>query len=333
MDSIEKVHRRGVDVETAFTAGVRQAGANARAPGAGSGGVGSRSSSSKVGPGMSPTTRGISGRAKALIRPPFVRLRRFLLAPLQKDLSEQLGDIRAEIGAIKRSGPPVAIPTPDGNVLLRTSVGFVLSSTADLRALARLIESGEFEPGNRLLIERLSGPGTVFVDVEADLGLHAIAAARAMRGEGRVYAFTATEVSAALLRESVRINGLDEMVDVRVIAASLDDALADAPPVGLLRIGARGSAQEVLNAARFVIERNPEIAVIAEVRPAQLAREGQSLTAWFGEFERFGFEFRAIDQDSGRLWIRTMASLNGVEAVNLLFARPDARAWLRGGPA
>jgi hypothetical protein len=123
------------------------------------------------------------------------------------------------------------------------------------------------------------------------------------------------------------------LVEVRVFAATLDEALTDAPPVSLMRIGVEGPVLEVLNGARSVIERNPEIAVMAELQPSQLAREGHSLPDWFAQFQGFGFEFRVIDQGTGRLWNRTVASLDPVESANLLFARPDARAWLRGGPA
>ncbi len=327
-DGIEKVHRKGVDIETAFTAGVRQASAIPPKPGDGSSGSGARSSTGTVPTPVSSMTGRIWNRAKAILRRPFVRLRRFFLAPLR----EELGQIRGEIEAIKRAGGRVAIPTSDGNVLVRTAVGYVLCSTADLGALTKLIETGELEPGTRLLIERLTGPNSVFVDAGANLGLYTIAAARAMQGDGRVHAFAVGDAPAALLRETARINGLTELVEVRRVGRSLDEDLRDTP-VTLMLIDVEGTPTQALDGARSIIERNPEVAIIVELRPPQIAREGGSLADWFGQFQGLGLAFRVIDAESGRLWNRTIASLEGVESVRLLFARPAARAWLRAGPA
>lgn len=330
-DGIEKVHRKGVDIETAFTAGVRQASAIPPKPGDGSsrsGGSGARSSTGTVAPQVSSMTARIWKRAKGILRRPFVRLRRFFLAPLR----EELGQIHGEIEAIKRAGGRVAIPTSDGNVLVRTAVGYVLCSTTDLGALTTLIETGELEPGTRLLVERLTGPGSVFVDAGGNLGLYMIAAARAMRGDGRVHAFAVGDAPAAVLRETARINGLTDIVEVRQVGQSLDRELGDAP-VNLMLLDVAGTPTQALDGARSIIERNPEVAIIVELRPAEIAREGGSLADWFGEFQRLGLAFRVIDGKSGRLWNRTIASLEGVESVRLLFARPAARAWLHAGPA
>jgi FkbM family methyltransferase len=299
-------------------------------------------------------------------RPLLVRLRRFLLAPIE----EELHQMRGQIEEVRQAAARVAVPTQDGNVLVRTTVGYVLCSTTDLGTLAPLVETGELERGTRLVIERVVGPGAVFVDVGANLGLHTLAAGHAMRGRGRIHAFEPFAPTAALLRETVQINGLSDVVQIHQVAASdhmgrqklflgavsghhslfplgtseaqetesvevelvrLDDALADTAPVDLIKIDVEGAELDVLDGARSTIERSPEIALVVEFGPAHLARVGHSVPEWFARFESLGLVFRAIDND-GRLMDRTIASLEDVESVNLLFARPDARAWIRAGP-
>jgi FkbM family methyltransferase len=275
---------------------------------------------------------------------------------------------QAAASASEAAARRVAVACGPDKVLVRTDVGYILCSAADLGTLAMLIESGGIERGTRLLIQRLIGPGDVFVDVGANLGLHTLAAARAMGGRGRIYAFEPFGQTASLLRESVLINGFASIVEVREEAASdhagrqplfvgvvsghhslfplimptgrdatsvevslarLDDALADAPPVTLVKIDAEGAELEVLEGATSIVQGNPEIALIVEFGPSHLGRAGHSVREWFARFEGLGLAFREIDEETGRLSERAIETLAEVQSVNLLFARPGAHAWLR----
>jgi FkbM family methyltransferase len=277
--------------------------------------------------------------------------------------SAQAAATFAEAGARR-----VAIASGPDRVLVRTDVGYILCSAADLGTLAMLVEQGGIERGTRLLIERLVKPGEVFVDVGANLGLHTLAAARAMGGRGRIFAFEPFAQTASLLRESVLINGFSDIVEILEVALSdhagrqplflgvvsghhslfpltmppgwdassvdvplvrLDDVLADALPIDLIKIDAEGAELAVLGGSTAVIERSAEIALIVEFGPSHLGRAGHSVSEWFSAFESLGFVFREIDSETGRLIPRSIETLEGVYSANLLFARPGARVWLR----
>lgn len=369
MGELDRVHRSGVDMEVALTANLKKAQSDTvttrprRSPRLGRSLA--RSFVNRLRLPLGPRSGGFPARAKLLARPYLVPLRRFLLAPVE----EELHHMRREMEELRQAASRVAVPTADGNVLVRTNVGYVLCSTSDLGTLAPLVETGDLERGTRLAIERLVGPGAVFVDVGANLGLHTLAAGRAMRGKGQIHSIEPYGPTATLLRETVLINGLGGIVRVHEAAASdapgrrslflggvsghhsllpleslgtseggstevsvitLDDVLAGSPPVALIKIDVEGAELEVIDGAGATIAASPNIALIVEFGPSHLVRAGTSVERWFARFEELGFEFRAIDED-GRLMERTISSLEDVESINLLFARPDARAWIRAG--
>jgi FkbM family methyltransferase len=309
------------------------------------------------------TVDSVAARAKVFARPGLVRLRLFFNAPLE----EEIRQLRDQIDDMGRYSARVAVATAD-DVLVRTAVGYVLCASNDYMVLTNLIEGGELERGTRILIEKLVKPGDVIVDVGAHLGLHTLAAAKSLRGTGKVLAFEPFEPTARRLQETVRLNGLQRLVEVHQAAVAghserrplflgdisghhslfplndsdraddspvevevttLDRALADVPHVALLKIDAEGSELDVVEGGEAVIKRNPEIALIVEFGPSHLDRTGHSVADWFARFEDFGFMYRVIDSETGRLRERSASSLGSVESVNLLFARPDARAWIR----
>jgi hypothetical protein len=120
-----------------------------------------------------------------------------------------------------------------------------------------------------------------------------------------------------------------DLSPVEVELVRLDDVLRGVPRIDLLKIDAEAAELEVLEGARSIVERSPEIALIVEYGPSHLARVGHAAADWFAGFDELGLEFRVIDEATGRLTERSFASLQDVESVNLLFARPDAPAWLR----
>jgi FkbM family methyltransferase len=75
-----------------------------------------------------------------------------------------------------------------------------------------LREQGRWFEGELPLLARLLAPGARFVDVGANAGVYALAAARLVGPEGRVFAFEPSPGAAELLREGARRNGLDWVV-------------------------------------------------------------------------------------------------------------------------
>lgn len=262
----------------------------------------------------------------------------------------------------------VAVPCGPGEILLRTSVGFVLCPSTDHPLLATLMETGELEPGVRQLIERLLEPDDAFIDIGANIGMHTIAAARAMGGRGRIFAFEAFEPTARLLERTVWLNGFAGMVEVHASAVCdeagqrtlflgqtsghhslyplsaqgaderscasvrcvrLDEALDASIPVELLKMDVEGAELEVLASSDRLIAANPGIGIIAEFASVHLQRTGHSVDHWLGEFERRGLVWRVIDDSSGRLLDWDRDRIGAATSVNLFFARPDSRAWQR----
>lgn len=260
----------------------------------------------------------------------------------------------------------VSIASGEGRILIKTEAGYVVCPSDDLAVVALLTESGDLEPGTRKLIGKLVGPGDCYVDVGANLGLHTIAAGRAMQHRGTIVAFEPFPRTCELLRETLHINGLQASTTVHQMAVSdhagrhafylgntcghhslfalagsdasalqpievdtvrLDDVLAGDMVVTLLKIDAEGAELDVLRGAVATLTGNPDIGLIVEFGISHLDRNSISTAAWLGEFAAFGFIFRAIDATSGALLEWTPDALQTVDSINLLFARPDSPLW------
>jgi FkbM family methyltransferase len=263
-----------------------------------------------------------------------------------------------------------AIHCEPGTVLVRTPTGFVLCSDSDHALLASLLENGELEPGTRRLIERFLVPGDVFVDVGANIGLVSLAAARAMQGSGKIFAFEPFPNTRAMMERSLWINGLSQIAHVREAAVSnhigrttlflghtsghhsifalgdagtasssqvevdlitLDSALPPDQPITLIKIDVEGAELEVVEGATSTLQRNQDVALIAEFGPSHLQRTGRAVDEWLGVFESLGYCFRRINAETGALENVTPDELLTAESTNLFFARPTAPAWKKLG--
>lgn len=263
----------------------------------------------------------------------------------------------------------LVMPCAAGEMMVNTQVGYVMCKDSDLAVLACLADSGDLERGTRLLIERLIQPGDTFVDVGANVGMHTLAAGRAMRGSGRIVAFEPFDTTRDLLRKSIRINGLDTLVEVHGSAVSdqagiqplflgassghhslydlgadaangarvdvatvrLESVILPGQHVNLLKIDVEGAELEVLRGALSVVDANPDIALIVEFGPAHLGRTGHTTAQWLDAFTSLGMDYLAIDEHTGMLSKIDIAELEAVVSTNLFFARPGSQPWIRLG--
>lgn len=261
----------------------------------------------------------------------------------------------------------VALACGAGDVLLKTEVGYLLCDGADLAVLATLVDTGDLERGTRLLIGRLLAPGDVFVDVGAHIGVHTLAAARAMQGRGQVIAFEPFERSRQLLEQSVWLNGFTGITrihaaaaaerdgsatlhlgagsglhslfahddggrgEVAVVTARLDQAIGSETTVTLLKIDAEGAELSVIAGASGLLERCPDLGLIIEFGPSHLRRSGLQPDQWLARFAALGFNYRVIDPHSGALTVATEAELLALESSNLFMARPGSTLWSKLG--
>ncbi|HAV34999.1 MAG TPA: hypothetical protein DCX52_01345 [Massilia sp.] len=295
------------------------------------------------------------------------------IAQLQAQFSAQMQALQNASMQLARvenyafaSARRVALPCGDGEMLVKTEAGYILCSDSDLSVLSTLVDTGDLERGTRLLIESLLRPGDVFVDVGANIGMHTLAAGRAMAGQGTMIAFEPFGPTCRLLEKSVWINGFGPITRIHGCAVSdredsvplylgassghhsllalnhaaasdqvqvrtvrLDDVIEPQLGVSLLKIDAEGAELEVLAGAAATIHGNPDIAIIAEFGPSHLHRSGQLATAWLAAFEAFGFEYRAIDPSSGALVRCSLDELQALDSTNLFFARPGSAAWTK----
>ncbi len=291
----------------------------------------------------------------------------------QRTVKSQLDRRFAQLDRIESYGYATArraaVNCGPDEVLIKTTVGYVLCKASDHAVLACLLDTGDIERGTRLLIQKFLRPGNGFVDVGANLGLHTLAAAQAMQGKGRIFAFEPFAPTKLLLERSVFINGFAGISDVRQAAVGTasgerklflgatsghhsvyplyndaSDPLAVSVPsvrldsvipadctVDLIKIDVEGAELEVLESAKTTITRNDDIALIVEFGPSHLKRTGQLVSDWLGAFAALGFEYKAIDAMTGALENLTLAQLEAIESVNLFFARTGSPAWEKAG--
>lgn len=262
----------------------------------------------------------------------------------------------------------IAINCGQGEILVRSEVGYILCAPSDHAVLAALLEAGELERGTRLLVQSFLKPNDVFIDVGANLGMHTLAAARAMQGRGRIIAFEPFEPTQRLLAKSIWLNGFAEMTEIHQAAVSnrnghqtlflgatsghhslfplstpsslapkpvevpivrLSDVIAGDTKVDLIKIDVEGAELEVLESARAIIAGNPSIALIVEFGFSHLARTGHTTKDWLAAFQGMGLVHQVINLDTGQLEEWTEDQLEAVDSVNLFFAHRQSVAWAK----
>lgn len=285
--------------------------------------------------------------------------RAIVVEELEKKILQRLDRIESYSCAAARR---TAVNCGQDEVLLRTSVGYVLCSARDHALLVCLLEVGEWEPGTRLLIEKLIKPGDCFIDVGANIGLHTLAAARAMGGQGEIIAFEPFEPTKRLLERTIWLNGFSDMVEIQEAAVSnttgnrslflgetsghhslferneenhsaqasidvanvrLDKFFARTKSIDVLKIDAEGAELEVMDSAAVFLKNNNNLTIIAEFCPRHI----QSPDAWLGFFHGLGLQYKVINDQTGALETWPDSTLFSCESTNLLFSKADSDVW------
>lgn len=245
-------------------------------------------------------------------------------------------------------------------LLVRTAVGYMLCDATDPALVVQLFDAGELEPGTRLLIESILKPGKTFLDVGANIGMHTIAAARAMEGHGRILAFEPFKRTCHLLAQSVWLNGFGAIIAIHNVAVSskegiqklflggtsghhslyplgntpgavgntvevkvvrLDDVVAAGMRIDLIKIDVEGAELDVLEGAQRIIKENPSVALIVEFGPSHINRLGHSVDLWLQAFGELGFNYQVINPVTGQLEQWGEEQLKQVDSVNLYFSK------------
>jgi len=120
---------------------------------------------------------------------------------------------RMAAAALRDGGMTVLAPCMGGR--------FVLACAGDDLGVGwEILEHGTYEPHLARFYERTLRPGMTVLDVGANIGFHALHAARLVGPSGRVFAVEPDPGNAALLRMSVARN---DGISVEVIEAALSD--------------------------------------------------------------------------------------------------------------
>lgn len=294
------------------------------------------------------------------------------------DLLEQIKRVEALIGAqidapadllqqIQRieeytyaSARRIAVNCGPDEIMIRSEIGFVLCSASDHALISILLEAGELEPGTRMLIQKILRPGDVYIDVGANIGMHMLAAARAMQGSGKVIGFEPFGPTKALIDKTMWINGFSNITETHQAAVSnksgsqllnigatsghhslfeLDTPIALAKPpvqvdltsldeiidpdltIHLLKIDAEGAELDVIDGATRLLNSNPQIKLIVELGLSHLERAGHTIEDWLKKFSKLGFNYQIINANTGELEPYSFEKLKAAESVNLFFAK------------
>jgi FkbM family methyltransferase len=225
-----------------------------------------------------------------------------------------------------------------------------------------------YEAPEARFLERWLRPGDGVADVGAHVGFFTLLSARLVGANGSVSAFEPIPATFARLRDNVAANGYDQVslveaavtdapghvslgfpqerlvgystsdysigADIGAIeaaAVTLDEALADRPPLRLLKIDAEGAERQVLDGARTLLQERPPEAILLEVNHQMLGRHGSAGDDVLGLLESFGYRIRALRRNGRPCPAPTAEQLRA--AGERADAQAEGRSQLRIGLA
>jgi FkbM family methyltransferase len=242
--------------------------------------------------------------------------------------------IRRMLGTIEHQRAPTAFSVQLTEIDAEPcTVGDVelLCDAADA-AVTPGLRSGDYEPHLTAVFERYCTPGTIVVDVGANLGYYSLLAARLVGSSGRVIALEPNSENCRLFLSSLRRSGFGN-VQVLPVAADvetgwayysthvgsnggliddgdllarpgvvvptfrLDDLVAG--PVGLLKMDVEGAEGRVVRGATRLIERDRPI-VTTELKEEMLTRVSNTTVGdYLSYFEGLGYTASLLEKETG----------------------------------
>jgi FkbM family methyltransferase len=125
----------------------------------------------------------------------------------------------------RRSARWAEVRNTPGSVIRRVAPGVRMKLYGD-SLLCEMLYFGDFEPDTRSFFDAWLRPGDTFLDVGANVGLYALAAARRVGPRGHVHAFEPCTQTFERLNENVSLNRLNNVACHRV-ALSDENARAE----------------------------------------------------------------------------------------------------------
>lgn len=125
---------------------------------------------------------------------------------------------------MKPSSLTAASPIPLRVPAMRQPLALHVHGARDRFVSQRIREEGLWEPYETALVQAILKPGSVFVDVGANIGYFSVIAAALVGDSGAVFAFEPDPENCRLLRLNAAHNGMADIIEV--VEAGLADAAA-----------------------------------------------------------------------------------------------------------
>ena len=285
------------------------------------------------------------------------------LIALQDAAASLLANVNAAAAQLARrylipAGPDVAIRTDDG---------YLVVPLEDEAQIAAMVETaGQLEPGTLAVACALATPGGLAIDAGAHVGTFTVPLARRLGDTGLLIAVEPTPRTAAILRRTLALNGLESRVQLHQCAAGaapgqarfhlaalgshnslmplgaetqsetevavcpLDSLAPPGRPACLIKLDVEGAELDALHGAARLLADSPRAGLIAEFGPSHLARAGIAIPDWLAAFRAHGLAPWEIDEAAGTVSpLRT--DLATLHSINLLWLRdpPETYPGLR----
>lgn len=228
---------------------------------------------------------------------------------------------------------------------------FLFAGSLDRLLALYLWKYGVLERFELELARSLIVPGSVVLDVGANIGFHAIHFAKCTGPTGHVYAFEPEPDNFAVLQANIAASGLSHItarelaisdtigtVDlyvsashrgdhrifstperrnvIKVNSTTLDAMFSSSPQsISLIKIDVQGAEAEVLRGMRGLLEAHPEAAVVAEFSPALMREMSREPLEVVHELASLSRTIERIDETSARCIVSDLDELVHLSAT------------------
>jgi FkbM family methyltransferase len=251
------------------------------------------------------------------------------------------------------------IPMANGLLVIHLDDRYVAAPSSDYLLIRVLIDHPVYEPGVSAILRQCATGKSYVVDVGANIGLHSITMANAMRAEGKILALEPTPGTFDALRASLTLNLLLTRIDARQMAAGehsgdmvlhchpcalwnslfpypdietqqvsvpvapLDALVPAGTLVDLVKIDAEGAEFAILRGMRRILAEARDISVVLEFSATHFERVGASPAELIEFMAGFGLVPQLIDEHTGALDAFDLEQVLALPAANVLF-RPTS---------
>lgn len=283
-------------------------------------------------------SKGFNLVCKPLLKPLIYRARQYFISDLREELiaeiqqQQQISLTKFEQiqEQIKASTPRILIPCAQEEVIVGTEAGHLVCSTRNKTLVTTLVSTGDLDRGTRLLIQKFLIPHNIFVEVGISISIYTLAAAKALEGKGKIFVFEPSAMNRQLLEKTLLINKLTHIIKIyEDTFVKLNEGILQQQRVDLIKISVDGPEFETLVSCQSIINNNPQIGLIIELKHSNLKYNKYTTEQWLQAFANLGLKYKIINPANGKLEDWSSEQLEAVDSVNLFFALQNSSAWIK----